>query len=272
MARYGMLIDLKSCNGCRACMTACKGAHNIPFGQHKGREYYRIWPEEVEQGTYPYVLRSLTPMLCMHCENPPCAKACPIPGAIFTRQAGIVLIDGGKCNGCQACIPACPYGALYFREDKEKVDKCTFCVENIDRGLVPECVRACPVEAIFFGNLDDPDSTIAKRIQEWEAKPPRPELGTQPAIFYTAHAAQLRGAVESRETGHPVPGATVIAQCLNNGEVNSTSTDSEGIFFFWCLRVRKKYLITIEAQGLARSTRELYLEREYTDSGRIVIS
>ncbi|GAG78243.1 unnamed protein product, partial [marine sediment metagenome] len=134
MVRYGMVIDLRCCTGCKVCMTACKGNHNIPFGEHEGREYYRIWPVEVELGAYPYVIRNMTPWLCMQCEEPPCMDACPIPGAIYRRGDGIVLIDEGKCNGCKLCIPACPYDALYFREDIGVVDKCTFCVENIDEG------------------------------------------------------------------------------------------------------------------------------------------
>ena len=272
MARYGMLIDLKSCSGCRACMTVCKGAHNIPFGQHKGREYYRIWPDEVERGTYPYVIRNLTPLLCMQCGHPPCLEACRIPGAIYRRQDGIVLIDEGKCNGCKLCISACPYGALYFRADKGNVDKCTFCVENIDMGLQPECARACPAEAIFFGDLDDPGSQVSKRIRKWDARPLHPEYGTKPSVYYTAHAAHLRGAVENKETGHPVQGATVTAKCLDEEESNSTSTDSDGLFFFWSLKIRRRYSVTIEADGFSQSTRELYLDREYTDSGRIPIS
>jgi tetrathionate reductase subunit B len=267
-----MLIDLKSCNGCRACMTVCKGTHNLPFGQHEGREYYRIWPYEVERGTYPYVTRNLTPLLCMQCEQAPCVDACRIPGAIYRRPDGIVLIDERKCNGCKLCVPACPYDALYFREDKGTVDKCTFCAENIDGGRQPECSRACPADAIFFGDLADPGSQLSKRIRDWDARPLHPEYGTQPSVYYTAHAAHLRGVVENRETGNPVQGATVIAKCLDEEESHSTNTDSDGVFFFWSLKVRSRYSVTVEAHGFSRSRRELCLDMEYTDLGRLPIS
>ena len=272
MVRYGMLIDLKSCSGCKACMTACKAYHDIPFGEHEGREYYRIWPEEVELGEYPYVIRNMTPLLCMQCEDPPCLVACPTPGAIYIREDGIVLIDEEKCDGCKLCIPACPYGALYFREDKGIADKCTFCVENVDKGIQPECVKACPAEAMFFGDLGNPESQVSKLIRKWDARPLRAEHGTKPSVYYTAHAARLRGTIKSKKTGLTVPGAAVTLKCVDTEESNSTSADSDGVFFFWNLKIRRKYLLDIETDGFSRSTRELYLDAEYTDLGPVLIT
>ena len=74
-------------------MSACKAAHDIPVGEYDGREYYRIWPAEVEKGTYPYVIRDMTPWLCMQCNDPPCVSVCPVPGAIYRRGDGIILVD-----------------------------------------------------------------------------------------------------------------------------------------------------------------------------------
>lgn len=272
MVTYGMLIDLKSCIGCKACMTACKGNHDIPFGEHDGREYYRIWPLEVELGVYPYTIRNMTPMLCMHCQDPPCQEVCPIPGAIYQRHDGIVLIDEERCNACKLCIPACPYGALYFRDDKGAVDKCTFCVEGVDNGLEPECVKACPTDAMFFGDLSDPESHISKLIRGWDARPLYPEHGTNPAVYYTAHAGRLKGTIENKKRGCAVPGATVTVLCAEKDESQSTCAGSDGCFFFWDLKVREQYSVRIEADGFVPSTRELYLDKEYTDLGKIVIS
>jgi len=272
MVRYGMLIDLKSCNGCKACMTACKANHSIPVGEHEGREYYRIWPDEVELGTYPYIIRNMTPLLCMQCEDAPCVSVCPISGALYSREDGIVLIDEEKCNGCKLCIPACPYGALYLREDKGVIDKCTFCIENIDAGLQPECVKACPADAMFFGDLAKTESQISKLIRQWDARPLHPEYGTKASVYYTAHAARLRGTVESKKAGHAVRGATVTLKCLDKEESSSTITDSDGVFFFWNLEIRRKYSVDIKADGFSHSTRELYIDEEYTDLGRIYLT
>ena len=267
-----MLIDVVSCSGCRACMTACKGNHDIPFGEHEGREYYRIWPAEVELGKYPYVVRNMTLMLCMQCEDPPCMAACPVPGAIYKREDGIVLVDEEKCDGCKSCIPACPYGALYFRGDKGVVDKCTFCVENVDEGLLPECVKTCPADAMVFGDLNDTESRVSRLVREWDARPLQPEHGTKPAVYYTAHAARLRGTVESAKKKRAVQGATVTAKCLDGGGSTSVKTDLDGVFFFWNLRVRGKYSVSIEADKFLSSTREVYLADVYTDLGRIPVS
>jgi tetrathionate reductase subunit B len=271
MLRYGMLIDLKACNGCRACMTACKTFHGIPIGEHKGREYYRIWPKEVELGTYPYVIRNMTPLLCMQCADPPCMKACPIPGAIYQRADGIILVSKDKCDGCKLCISACPYNALYFREDTGIVDKCTFCVENLDNGLLPECVKTCPAEAMFFGDLNDSSSQISILIEKWDARPFHLEYTNKPSVYYTAHAARLKGTIESKETGHPIQGAVVTLKRLDNIESISTNTDSDGVFFFWKLEMRRNYLLVIEADGFPCIESKLGLNEEYLDLGGITI-
>ena len=61
----------------------------------------------------------IVPMLCMHCENPPCVEACPTEGATYKREDGIVVVDKEKCIGCKSCIMACPYGARYYRENED---------------------------------------------------------------------------------------------------------------------------------------------------------
>lgn len=271
MSRYGMLIDLKSCNGCRACMMVCKANHSIPVGEYAGLECYRIWPMEVELGKFPYVVRNLTPLLCMQCEDPPCVGVCPVPGAIYKREDGIVLIDEKKCNGCKLCVPSCPYDALYFREDKQVVDKCTLCVENIDEGLLPECVRTCPAQAMFFGDLENPENQISKLIKQWDARPFRPELKTKPSVYYTAHTARLRGTLVSKKTRQVVMDADITLGSPDKGRSNLTTTDSDGVFFFWNLEIRKRYTISIKTDGFVRTTRELYLDEEYTDLGLIEI-
>ncbi|MFC1905053.1 4Fe-4S dicluster domain-containing protein [Chloroflexota bacterium] len=270
MTKYGMLIDLESCTGCKACMTACKANNNIPFGEYEGREYYRIWPMEAERGTYPYVIRNITPMLCMQCQDPPCLKTCPIPGAIYRREDGIVLVDEVKCDGCKVCIPACPYGALYFRKDRNIVDKCTLCVASIEQGGLPECVKTCPCDAMFFGDVTDPESRVSQLIKEWQAKPLNSEFGTNPLVYYTPHAARLRGTVVNQKTGQVVRGASVTLQ--TEKDAPSAVTDSEGVFFFWNLGVGGAYSATITAEGFIPSIRKLHINEDYTDLGNIMIS
>ena len=271
MTRYGMLIDLKSCIGCRACMTACKCNHDIPVGEYEGREYYRIWPMEEELGRYPYVVRNITPLLCMQCEEPPCVDACPISGAIYKREDGIILVDYDKCDGCRLCIQACPYDAIYFREDKGVVDKCTFCYELVDLGLQPECVKACVSDAMLFGDLDDPESRISKQIEVLHARPLYSEYGTKPSVYYTAHAGRMRGTVWDPTVEKPVPAARITLQESGTDKSFFTTSDVNGVFFFWRLDVRKTYALLIEAQGYSTKKQRKIIIEEYVELGKIPI-
>jgi molybdopterin-containing oxidoreductase family iron-sulfur binding subunit len=199
-----MLIDLTRCIGCDACTVACKQENGTPADVFFARVL------NVEAGTYPDVKRVYLPLLCNHCENPACLKACPNK-AIFRRDDGIVLIDQDRCKGTGACVSACPYGNViltekdnwYLPEDEpyekdfvkprikeNKARKCTLCAHRVDEGLEPACVVACPTTARIFGDLDDPDSKISKYVVEQEVETKRepfkllPEAGTQPATLY----------------------------------------------------------------------------------------
>ena len=145
---YGMLIDLKKCVGCHACAVACKEAHGTPPGitrSHVKREF---------EGEYPDATMHIVPMLCMHCENPPCVEACPTEGATYKREDGIVVVDKEKCIGCHYCFFACPFGVPQYTD--EGMDKCDCCIGNgVEPGDMPHCVATCPTQALQFGTMDE---------------------------------------------------------------------------------------------------------------------
>jgi molybdopterin-containing oxidoreductase family iron-sulfur binding subunit len=220
-----MVIDLDACYGCRACVEACKIENNTP----EGAFWMHVF--RLEEGTYPQATVSFLPRPCMHCDNAPCVKVCPV-GARYKREDGIVSTDFDRCIGCRYCEVACPYGVNYFNwrrpkdnyyldwsdpdvdsvsagavppydnpdldnafgpeyrhiagggQNKGVVEKCTFCVQRVDKGLQPACVDGCPVQALVFGDLDDPDSEVS---QLQAAKPGfrlQEEVGTQPRVHY----------------------------------------------------------------------------------------
>ncbi len=204
MARLSMLIDLTRCIGCDACTVACKQENGTPMDVFFARVL------NVEAGRYPDVKRIYIPVLCNHCENPPCLKACPNK-AIVKRQDGIVLIDQDRCRGTGACVSACPYGNIilqpsedwYLNEDEayEKdyvkprltsgvARKCTYCAHRVDEGLDPACVVACPTNARIFGDLDDEGGLLRQYIASEERETGRtpfkllPEAGTEPSGQY----------------------------------------------------------------------------------------
>ena len=113
MTRYGMVIDLKRCIGCDACTLACKQEKGTPQSVMLARVFSR------EFGKFPNTRKFYLPILCNHCEDPPCVDACP-SHAMIKRKDGIVSVIEDKCCGAQACVSACPYGAIYYPADMKR--------------------------------------------------------------------------------------------------------------------------------------------------------
>ncbi|MFI6510306.1 4Fe-4S dicluster domain-containing protein [Streptosporangium sp. NPDC050855] len=177
MVRLGMLIDLNTCIGCHACSVACKAEFDVPLGVFRDTVKY------VEEGTYPRVTRHFIPVLCNHCEDAPCLNACPT-GAVVRLDGGEVTIDEGDCNLNRACMSACPYDAIYIDVDKGAAQKCTFCEHRTAQGRQPACVDACPTDCRIFGDLDDPESVIARKAAADPTTVWKEDEGTRPRVLY----------------------------------------------------------------------------------------
>ncbi|MCI0476369.1 MAG: 4Fe-4S dicluster domain-containing protein [Anaerolineales bacterium] len=176
--RYAFVIEVDRCIDCKACMIACNVENQVPVG------YHRNWVEAAPlQGTFPELAQNLVPGNCLHCQNPPCVQVCPT-GASYQRADGLVLIAPDECIGCKYCISACPYQARYFDETRQVVDKCSACAHRLDVGQPPACVETCVGGSRHFGDLNDPNSTVAKLIATGRARPFHPETGTGPHLFY----------------------------------------------------------------------------------------
>jgi len=200
MVRYGFVMDLNRCQACGTCVVACKMANLTG----PGVQWIKLY--KVEQRDPPDVW--WLPFHCMHCDNAPCVFVCPT-GASYKDERGVVLVDYSKCIACGLCISACPYDAreivrgdtyyptlLPFEEKgveeggyrvhySNVVEKCTMCIDNpetLEYG--PACVRHCPTGARMWGDLDNPDSQVAKLVASGEAKPLLPQLGTKPKVYY----------------------------------------------------------------------------------------
>ena len=172
-----MLIDLRRCMGCHTCSVACKSENSVPLG------VWRSWVKQIEKGSYPYVSRSFLPIVCNNCENPICVTVCPTKASI-KREDGIVYVDPHRCIGCRYCMASCPYGVRYVNPLLNIVEKCHFCLHRVDAGLKPACVEACPGGARIFGDLHDHKSEIAKLIASNPVETIKPEMGTDPQVFY----------------------------------------------------------------------------------------
>lgn len=180
-----MLIEEDKCVGCFGCMVACKAENEVPDG------IFRNWVVEYSKGKFPDLFVKFQPQQCNHCDNAPCIRACPT-GASFKREDGIVRIDERRCIGCKLCIAACPYDARYLHEEKGVVNKCTFCVQRLDYGIkhnnlenfLPACVETCVAGVRTFGDLNDKNSLVYKKLNSNDYFVLKEDQGTKPRVFY----------------------------------------------------------------------------------------
>jgi molybdopterin-containing oxidoreductase family iron-sulfur binding subunit len=211
-----MVIDGAKCVGCQACTIACKTENATPAD---------VWYApvvEYEVGVFPNATMEFLPVLCNHCEDAPCVKACPNK-ALVKRPDGIIDYDQHRCAGDRACMVACPYGALHIqfadageslshgyrtestvpefaavdRYQHGTIQKCNFCAHRIDYGVshgltpgvdplaTPACVVTCPAECRIFGDLEDPQSPVSRYLTErGPAEVLRPDAKTGAHVFY----------------------------------------------------------------------------------------
>jgi Fe-S-cluster-containing dehydrogenase component len=199
--KLGLAIDLDTCVGCHACVTACKGWNDQGYGaplsdqdaygaQPSGTFLNRVHSYEVQPDEgFAQIINF--PRSCLHCEDAPCVTVCPT-GASYKRvEDGIVLVNESDCIGCGLCAWACPYGAREMDADVGVMKKCTLCVDRIYNENLPEedrepaCVRTCPTGARHFGDFADPDSKVSQLAAK-RGFDLMPDMGTRPVNKYFA--------------------------------------------------------------------------------------
>jgi formate dehydrogenase iron-sulfur subunit len=157
-----LLIDIKRCIGCRACVGACKEAHGFPVTDTDTELSATAYTAMVDYGDETHVRK-----LCMHCVSPSCASVCPV-AALKKTPAGPVVYDGERCLGCRYCMVACPFNVPRYEWSAAvpSVRKCDMCLSRIEKGGLPACVEACPAEATVAGTRDDLLAEAHRRIAE----------------------------------------------------------------------------------------------------------
>jgi Fe-S-cluster-containing dehydrogenase component len=161
--RYGIVIDLERCVGCHTCTIACMTENNLSKGSGIAVQTIGGKDRDTPEGRYPDLHMHFLPIMCMHCANAPCMAACP-SDAIKRRPDGIILIDEETCDACFNCVSSCPYDVIVSDDKNESVWKCNMCVDRIDEGSAPFCVLCCEGEAMFFGDVNNPESQVSKMI------------------------------------------------------------------------------------------------------------
>ncbi len=181
---FVMVLDLRKCIGCQACTSVCKVENDVPD------EQYRTFVTETEVGEFPDPRKAFLPQLCNHCADPACVPVCPT-GATFKREDGIVVVDNTVCWGCGYCINACPYDKRYFNERTKTADKCNFCAHRVDKGLLPACVETCIGGARIFGDVNDKTSEVYQVLQQFPTTVLKEAEGTNPQVFYIGLDSRL---------------------------------------------------------------------------------
>ena len=238
MTKWAMVIDLDKCVACQGCSIACRFENNTPVVEAEQSKLGRsilwndVFPNPInpteETGEYPHVRSRFLTRPCMHCENPPCIKVCPVQ-ATYQDDEGLVRQNYDRCIGCRFCTVACPYGVRYFNWSAPQwspemarhltpdavvssdsvegpatrpvgvVEKCTFCIHRLHKArvraemeerefraddYVPACVQTCTGKARFFGDLENPESSVSILAENPRSFHLLEDLGTHPKVIY----------------------------------------------------------------------------------------
>ena len=264
--RLGIAVDSRMCMACYCCFMACKDEHcghdsKLSAAQPMmGQKWIDV--REWERGDSSRRVKTASvPTLCAHCEKPSCVKAAK-NGAAYKRDDGIVIIDPKKSKGQKDIVKACPLGVVYWNEELEIPQKCTMCAELLDdpkylaylgdRSLVkPRCVEACPNKALYFGDLDDPNSEISKIVASERNTPPEEFKGKATNVkWLNVPTVYLAGTVyQPEELDEVMVGAKVKLSCRETGEKWETETNYFGDWEVEWLPKNKNIDIVIEAAG-----------------------
>ena len=186
---YAKMVDISRCIGCKGCEVACKEWNELKvedtenFGSYQSHQdltpntwlLMRFTESESEDGGVDLLIKKDA---CLHCEDPGCLNACPAPGAIVQYENGIVDFNQDACIGCQYCVTGCPFDIPRFDEETRKVYKCNMCVDRVEAGLEPACVKTCPTNAIHWGKKDDMVELAEQKVERLE------ERGFEHATLY----------------------------------------------------------------------------------------
>ncbi|WP_040206836.1 4Fe-4S dicluster domain-containing protein [Neobacillus jeddahensis] len=250
---YVKLVDVTKCDGCRACMVACKNWNDLPaepeefsgtVQSHK-KTTADTWnvlqyiEHENGKGDLEYLFRHSS---CFHCTDAACEKVCP-ENAISYSKFGTVVIDHDKCVGCGYCVQNCPFEVISLKEYKDKngkeyklSQKCTMCTDRLEEGLQPACVTTCHTNALEFGNKDEMLAKAEKRLSEIKGKFPNANIYNPKGVggTHTIYVLTEKPSVYGLPENPKVPTSAVVwkdyAQPIGKMMIGATTMAVVGAF------------------------------------------
>ncbi len=239
MGKWNVIIDVAKCEECNNCFLSCKDEHVendfLPYSVAQPRHGHR-WIDIAikERGQFPVIDVANLPVMCMHCDSAPCIKKAG--GAIYKMDSGIVIIDPEKAKGHKELVGFCPYGSIWWNEERQVAQKCTLCAHLLAEGWKePRCVQACPTGAMRIVNAED--AQMQQTIAQERLEVLHPEYKTQPRIYYKNLYRYLKcfigGDVAYRKNGTTdcAEGARV-ALFKGAQKIDEVLTDNYGDFKF----------------------------------------
>ena len=263
MKKWSLVIDVAKCHDCNNCFLACKDEYfdnnYTPYSVAQPRHGHR-WMDILrkERGQYPKVDVGYLPYPCMHCDDAPCIEKTK-GNAIYKREDGIVIIDPKKAKGKKEIVESCPYGVIYWNEEKNVAQKCTFCVHLLEDGWKePRCVQACPTGCLTVVHAEEAKINKMKKAEGLEVY--RPELNSNPRVYYKNlykySRAFIAGSVALGEKDECAEGAKVTLIHGATKKSEAAVTNNYGDFKFDNLQENSgKYTIEIDLSGYKKQTK-----------------
>ena len=256
--KYGIVIDVAKCTGCYNCQLACKDencgeAHAGYTAAQPMTGQFWMHVKEVERGSFPKVKLAHVPKTCGHCDNPACMTQAK-DGAVYKRADGIVIIDPEKAKGQKEIVNTCPHRVVFWNEALQLPQKCDMCAHLLDKGYAePRCVELCPTGALTFGDLNDPNSEVAKLVAEKAPESLNAAYGLNENVLYLNVPKKfVTGTVICKETDLCIKGAKVTLK--GEGVEKVTETSAFGDFWFEGLEKNTAYTVAIEIDGAVKAT------------------
>lgn len=192
-----MLFDSSHCTGCKGCQVACKqwnmlpspmglnenvfhGSYQNPPNLNGDTRLVMTFDEKPSGDKFRPVNWAIGRRSCFHCTDAGCVQACS-SGALYKTEQGVVAFDTEKCNGCTFCQSACPFDVPRFRPTDGRIDKCTLCLDRLEEGEIPACVKTCQPEALKFGPREEMIALGKQRVEFLKKK------GFEKAELYGEH-------------------------------------------------------------------------------------
>jgi Fe-S-cluster-containing dehydrogenase component len=237
MNKWNLIIDIAKCHDCNNCFLACKDEYVDndfpPFSSAQPRHGHR-WVDILrqERGQYPQVDVSYLPILCMHCDEAPCMGESG-DEAVYKRDDGIVIIDPERAKGRKDILDRCPYGVIWWNEQKAIPQKCTLCVHLLEDGWKsPRCVQACPTGAMRIMRVEE--SEMERLVETEKLEVFKPQYQTEPRVYYANlfryTSCFIAGSVALKDVDECAEGAQIVLKRHTGGIIHSVETNNYGDF------------------------------------------